>query len=163
ASGVGSYPITAGTLAANTNYTLSYTGNPLTVTPAPLTVTANPATKVYGSVLPPLTFGVAGLVNGDTAAAALTGAPGTAATQGTLAAANYTVSFTGNVLTVTPAPLFVVADDKEGLAAVSIPTLTFTVTGLVNGDTPAVVTGVGVTTTATLTSPEGTYPITVTG
>src|SRR5204863_5485329 len=62
-----------------------------------------------------------------------------------------------------PAPLFVVADDKEGLAAVSIPTLTFTVTGLVNGDTPAVVTGVGVTTTATLTSPEGTYPITVAG
>jgi hypothetical protein len=171
-SGVGTYPISRGTLAA-ADYTVGFTGSTLTVNKAPLAVAANPAKMVYGAAVPALTFTAAGLVNGDTAAA-LTGGLATPATpasgvgtypvtQGTLAAANYAISFTGSALTVTPAPLFVTADDKEGLAAVSIPTLTYTVTGLVNGDSPAVVTGVGVTTTATLTSPEGTYPITVSG
>ena len=40
-SNVGAYGITQGTLAASSNYTLSYTGANLTVTAAALTVTAN--------------------------------------------------------------------------------------------------------------------------
>ena len=48
------YAISQGTLAANSNYTISFTGSTLTITPATLTVTANPQTKVYGQTDPAL-------------------------------------------------------------------------------------------------------------
>ena len=51
---VGDYAITQGTLAADSNYTIAFTGSTLTITPAPLTVTANPQTKVYGTDDPSL-------------------------------------------------------------------------------------------------------------
>src|SRR5262249_30868672 len=44
-----------------------------------------------------------------------------------------------------------------------IPTLTDTITGLVNGDTAAVLTGFPLSTTATSASAPGSYPITVGG
>ena len=50
----GGYAITQGTLAADSNYTIPFTGSTLTITPAPLTVTANPQTKVYGTADPSL-------------------------------------------------------------------------------------------------------------
>ena len=50
----GGYAISQGTLAADSNYTISFTGNTLTITPAPLTVTANAQTKVYGTKDPDL-------------------------------------------------------------------------------------------------------------
>jgi hypothetical protein len=172
ASGVGGYPITQGTLAANANYTLAFTGNTLTVTPAPLTVTANAATKVYGAALPALTFAASGFVNGDTAGTALTGALATTATaasgagsypitQGTLAAnANYTLAFTGNTLTVTPAALMVTADPQTMQAGTAVPPLTDSVAGLVNGDAAGSVLSGSLATTATSSSPAGSYPIT---
>ncbi len=46
---VGGYAITQGTLAADSNYSIQFTGGTLTITPATLTVTANPQTKVYGT------------------------------------------------------------------------------------------------------------------
>ena len=109
-SNVGAYGITQGTLAASSNYTLSYTGANLTVTAAALTVTANAQTRAYGAANPTLTYNETGLVNGDT----LTGALATTATttsnvgaygitQGTLAASsNYTLSYAGANLTSLP-------------------------------------------------------------
>ena len=78
---VGHYAIAQGTLAANSNYTMSFTAATLTITPAPLTVTANPQTKVYGAADPALTDTVTGFVDTtvdgvtieDTAATALSG------------------------------------------------------------------------------------------
>ena len=58
----GGYAIGKGTLAANSNYTISSTGSTLTITPAPLTVTANPQSKVYGTADPALTVTPIGLV-----------------------------------------------------------------------------------------------------
>src|SRR5262249_61884155 len=46
------YAISQGTLAANSNYTISFTGNSLTITPATLTVTADAQSKVYGQADP---------------------------------------------------------------------------------------------------------------
>src|SRR5262249_57811558 len=63
-----------GTLAANSNYTISFAGNSLTITPATLTVTANPQTKGYGDADPALTFLANGFKFSDTAATVLTGA-----------------------------------------------------------------------------------------
>ncbi len=151
----GSYAITQGTLAADSNYTIAFTSSTLTITPAPLTVTANPQTKDYGTDDPVLTDGVTGLVNttvdgvtiGDTAASVLTGSlaraqSGTLAGeqagsyaigQGTLAAdSNYTISFTGSTLTITPAPLTVTANPQTKVYGTTDPSLNDGVTGLVD-------------------------------
>jgi hypothetical protein len=62
---------------------------------------------------------------------------------------------------VDQAVLKVTADNKTKVLNAPNPPLTYTITGFVNGDTAAVVSGSAVcTTTATTASPVGTYPIT---
>jgi len=88
-------------------------------------VTADPQTKIYGQGDPPLTYHVTGLQSSDTATGALAGsltrAPGEtvagspyAISQGTLAAdSDYTISFSGSSLGITPATLAVAAMPKR--------------------------------------------------
>ncbi|MGJ4951470.1 beta strand repeat-containing protein, partial [Bradyrhizobium sp. HKCCYLS20291] len=112
ASNVGSYAITQGSLAASSNYALTYVGANLQVTPRSITVAADATSRAYGDANPALSYtvGGAGLVNGDTLSGALTAAANTtsnvgsyAITQGSLAASsNYAVSFSGASLQVTP-------------------------------------------------------------
>ena len=66
-------------------------------------------------------------------------------------------------LTVAPAVLTVRANDTTSQAGGPLPTLTDTVTGLVAGDSPAVLTGVTLTTPATAASPAGRYAILASG
>lgn len=146
ASNVGSYAIAQGTLAASSNYRLSYTANALTVTPRAITVMADAHSRVYGDANPALgyTVGGSGLVNGDTLAGSLATAAGTTAhvgrygiTQGTLAASpNYLLSYSGNELVVTPRLLTVAADAHSRYQGDPNPPLTYSVggAGLVNGD-----------------------------
>ena len=120
-SNVGSYAITGSGLGASSNYTLTITqsaGNAtaLMITPRGLTITANPQTRAFGAANPVLTYvlgavtATTGLVNGDTlsgslaTAATLASLPGLyPITQGSVAAsANYTVSYIGAGLTVSP-------------------------------------------------------------
>jgi hypothetical protein len=62
---------------------------------------------------------------------------------------------------VTKAPLTVTANNAARLYGAANPTLTYTITGFVNGDSAGVVTGsASPVTTATSSSPLGTYPIT---
>jgi hypothetical protein len=140
------------------------------VNPAPLAVSAADQSRVYGQPNPQLAFEAAGFVNGDDEGV-LTGALATAAdtsspigrydiTQGTLAAANYAISYTGAELSITPAPLEVSADDKRRTVGEANPTLTYRVVGLVNGDTPASALTGTLATTAEASSPAGSYPIT---
>ena len=113
-SNVGTYSITQGTLAASSNYALTYVGANLAVTPRAVTVTADNQSMIEGATVPALTYTVGGLglVGGDSLTGALStlatsaSAAGTyAITQGTLAAsANYTVTYTGGTLTVTAGP-----------------------------------------------------------
>jgi hypothetical protein len=70
-SNVGAYGITQGTLAASSNYALTYTENDLTVTRAALSIVADPENRAYGDANPTLTYVETGLVNSDT----LTGTP----------------------------------------------------------------------------------------
>jgi hypothetical protein len=111
----GPYAITQGTLAANGNYTISFTGSTLAITKAVLTVTADAKTKVYGAADPAFTATDAGFVNGDTAAALggtliFTRAPGETVgtyliTPSGLTSSNYTITFNPGTLTITaPAP-----------------------------------------------------------
>jgi len=167
----------AGTLVA-ANYSLVFKAGTLTVSRALLYVTANAASKVYGAALPTFTYTFAGFVNGDTAAIATTGVPSLTTTAtaasgvgtypitpaaGTLTAANYSFVFKAGTLTITPATLYVTAYNQSITHGAPLPTLTYAFAGFVNGDTAATATtGVPVlSTTATSTSPAGTYPINV--
>jgi hypothetical protein len=105
----GSYPIQQGTLAASANYTLSFVGDNLGIAPRAITVTADPQNKVYGATDSALTYHLGTLVGTDTLTGSLTRQAGEDAgsydiQQGTLAAtANYTLSFMGAQLTISPA------------------------------------------------------------
>ena len=79
--------------------------------------------------------------------------------------ANYPES-TSNVVsqTVNPAPLTITASNQAKVYGQANPALTVSYSGFVNGDTSAsLTTGPTVTTTATTTSPVGSYPITASG
>ena len=135
-------------MAADSDYTLHFTGNTLTITPASLTVTANAQTKVYGTADPDLTYSAIGFVNAtvdgvpidDTAASVLMGTlarahAGTQAgeqvggytiTQGTLGAnGNYTTSFNSGTLTITPATLTATANPQTKVYGSADPSLTY--------------------------------------
>ncbi len=175
ASGVGSYPIVP-LGASDANYAITFASGSLTITPVPLSITADDKTKVYGEVLPTLTASYSGFVNGDTAANLDT--PVTLAATATAASSvgdysiaasaaadsNYTITFVSGTLTVTRAPLTITADDKTKVYLGTLPPLTASYLGLVNGDVPASLdTPVTLTTTATQTSPLGTYTIVASG
>jgi polygalacturonase len=65
------------------------------------------------------------------------------------------------IVNVTPAPLTITADDKTITFGDSVPALTYTPAGFVNGETTAVLSGSPqLSTTATSNSPAGTYIIT---
>ena len=66
-------------------------------------------------------------------------------------------------MTTRAAQLTVTANNQARLFGQANPPLTYTITGFVGGDTSAVVSGTAAcTTTATPSSPAGTYPITCT-
>ncbi|WP_371227637.1 MBG domain-containing protein [Pseudomonas sp. QE6] len=151
---VGSYGIGQGSLGSNGNYILTFNEGKLAITPAELTVTADHKTKVYGDLDPTLTYSVAGLKNGDSAASVTTGSlarisgenvtpEGYAITQGNvrLTSGNYTMVFKDGNLQVTPAPLQVTADNKTKRQGESDPTLTYSVSGLKAGDSASVIQG----------------------
>lgn len=109
-SGVGTYAIDRGTLAASSNYALTWVGADLTVTARPITVTATSSTRIYGEANPALTWSIGGrgLANGDTlvgglatTATALSPAGAYSIGRGTLAASrNYAMTFVPGVLTI---------------------------------------------------------------
>jgi hypothetical protein len=160
------------------NYTLITNGGSLTITPAMLTVTADNKSRTYGAANPLFTASITGFVNGEnssvisgspalTTTALATSSVGTytiTATQGSLAAANYTFAFVNGTLNITSATLTGTANNKNRLYGDTNPVFTVTYSGFVNGETAAIVTGTlsGIT-TADTNSPVGNYPITVSG
>jgi MBG domain (YGX type) len=117
--GAGTYAINCGqgSLAAS-NYSFNYSPGTLTVGKAQLTVKANDQSKNYGDSNPNFTYGVNGLVNGDTQASATSGSASCSANagqgsdvgsypincgQGSLAASNYNLNYSPGTLVVNPA------------------------------------------------------------
>ena len=147
------YSITASG-AVDADYSISYGAGTVTIVPVALTITANNQSMVYGSVLPTLTVSYIGLVSGDSAASltidpAITttatgsshvaGGPYSIAASGAVDS-DYSISYAGGSLTVTPAPLTITANNQTMVLHTSLPTLTATYTGLVNGDTASSLT-----------------------
>jgi hypothetical protein len=171
------YAITQGTLAANGNYSINFTGDALTISPATLTIAAQPKTKIYGATDPALTFTTSGLQFSDTTATVITGTLARTAgetvaggpyaiTQGTLAPnGNYTISITGNALAITPAPLAVTASAKSktyGTTLTLNEATDFTPSGLLNGESigSVTLTASGSPTGTAATAAAGAYTIT---
>ena len=170
------YTITASG-AADTDYTISYVAGTLTVTTAPLTITAVNQTKVYGAALPSLTASYSGFVNGDTAASLTTqptlattataashvsGSPYTI-TASAAADTDYSISYVAGTLTVTAVPLTITAVNQTKVYGATLPTLTASYSGFVNGDTSSsLTTPPTLTTTATAASHVSGSPYTIT-
>lgn len=81
-----------------------------TVAPRSLTVIADPISKIYGGADPVLTYSSSGLVGSDALSGGLTRQSGEdvgtyAISLGTLANANYSISFTGSDLSIAPKAL----------------------------------------------------------
>jgi hypothetical protein len=145
------------------------------VTRAPLSLRVDPKSKLYGSAMPALTGTLAGVVNGDviTPSYATTGAQqspvGTYPITATLVdpanrLINYNVTITPSTLTVSPAPLQIAPNPATKQYSDPLPPFSATFTGLVPGETPAVLTGtLKFATAVTLTTAPGQYPVTVSG
>jgi MBG domain (YGX type)/Bacterial Ig-like domain (group 3) len=151
----------------------------LTVTPAPLTVTVNNATREYGAPNPTFTGTVTGVVSGETVLVSYSTAATVLSTVGnypiiaTLSAAggtnlaNYAITNNPGILTITQTPLTVTVLDASRQYGQPNPPFTNTIHVALNG-----VTQIGTlnddainitySTTATVTSPVGSYPINAT-
>ena len=185
------YPVTtaAGSLGnPSGNYSFAYAPGTLTMTQAPLTVAGNNATMMYGATtLPALSASVSGYANGDDSSV-VSGAPAVSttatvyspgvSTTGNAGATysvtpalgnpsgNYSFVYVPGSLTMTAAPLAVSATAQSmTYGAASLPALTYSQSGLVNGDTSSVFTG-ALSTSATVFngsagtgSNVGSYPI----
>jgi hypothetical protein len=151
----------------------SYT---LIVDPAALTITANNASMTYGGTVPSLSASFTGFVNADnpsslmtqpkltTPAAAASPAGTYPITASGAADPNYTFTYQVGTMTVGPAPLTVTAENKGMSVGDPLPVLTVSYTGFVNGDNASsLTTSPAITTTATPSSPAGTYPISASG
>jgi uncharacterized repeat protein (TIGR01451 family) len=168
---VGTYAITRGTVALSGNYALTFIGNNLSIGHRAVTITADAKSKVYGTIDPALTYQITSgsLVVGDALSGALTRAPGESVgtyqiEQGTLSlGGNYALTYVPANLTINHAVLTITANDKSRNYGENNPVFDASYSGFVNGETLATsgVSGVpSLTTTATATSPIGTYPIT---
>jgi alpha-tubulin suppressor-like RCC1 family protein len=171
---VGNYSSSC-TGGADSNYTLTYVTGLVTIGPAPLTITASSGTMTYGGSPPAVTASSSGFVNGQgpsvlgggivcsTVATATSAVGSYGSTCSGASDANYSISYVPGTVTVVPATLTVTANNVTKAFGAAVPTLAATVSGYVNGQTLATsgVTGQALcATTATTTSPGGTYPIT---
>ncbi|MGC1830772.1 MAG: MBG domain-containing protein, partial [Candidatus Acidiferrales bacterium] len=174
ASPVGTYPITFSTESlAAANYTFTYVNGTLTISSATQTITFNPLAPVTYGVAPitltatassglPVSYTVTGPATLSGSTLTITGAGSVTVTASQAGNTNYAAATpVQRTLTVNKASLTVTANNAGITSGQPLPSFTYTITGFVNGDTSAVVSGTATeATTATSASPVGTYPIT---
>ncbi|MGC1829305.1 MAG: MBG domain-containing protein, partial [Candidatus Acidiferrales bacterium] len=130
--------------------------SPVTYGVAPITLTATASSGLPVSY----TFTGPATLSGSTLT--ITGAGSVTVTASQAGNATYAAATpVQRILTVNKALLTVTANNAGMVYGQSLPSFTYIITGFVNGDTSAVVSGTATeTTTATSASPVGTYPIT---
>jgi len=153
-------------IAASYPYPAAEQTTTLTVNKAPLTATPNNVTRPYGTSNGDFTMSFSGLMAWDTAAALGQPVYSTSAdasslignyniTASGLTSTKYTITYSTGTLTVAQAPLTITAADQSRAYGQSTPSLTGSITGLVNGD--AILASYS--TAAVVSSPVGSYPI----
>ncbi|MCC6569774.1 MAG: Ig-like domain repeat protein, partial [Anaerolineales bacterium] len=175
---IGDYPINA-TLndPGNrlSNYTVTLNVGTLSVTPRALVVTPDNKSKLFGTVFTAFTGTITGIQNGDniTAIYDSPGAPA-AAPVGTYPITatlndpdnrlpNYTITLNTGTLSVGLSILTISANDQSIVYGSPDPVFTFTYSGFVNGDTPAVVDTPPTCQVAVPHNNVGAFPITCSG
>ncbi|WP_183974586.1 beta strand repeat-containing protein, partial [Tunturiibacter gelidoferens] len=164
-SAPGTYAITPVATGANINdYNVTYVNGTLTIGKATLTVTAADASRAYGAANPTFSASATGAANGDTFTFSETTSATTSSPIGnypivpTASGANlsnYTVVYVNGTLSIGQASLTVTAANASRSYGTPNPTFTASATGAQNGDTFTF----SESTTATQTSPIGTYSI----
>ncbi len=162
--------------AVLSNYTITYNTATFTITAKAASVTPNAATKVYGTPDPvPLTTGtLTGFLPADgvtaiytrTAGDTVAGSPYTISATLSPAAvlSNYTITYNTATFTITPRALTLTANNATKVYGAPLPAFGVTGTGFATGDSLASLVGtLSCTTTATATSPVGSYVITCSG
>jgi len=169
ASAPGEYTVTVSGAEAQ-NYAISYTNGKLVVTEAdPVTITAKSYTREYGEANPTFEFTSEGAtlegtpeISCEATAASPVGTYDIIVKQGTVA--NYNVTYVKGTLTITKAPLAVIAENYSREEGQENPDFVVAYSGWKNGEDESVlITKPVATTTATIDSPAGNYPITVSG
>jgi hypothetical protein len=161
------------------NYIITYIAGDLVVNPATLTITADNVSITYGST-PTLTATYSGFVNSDSQSSVVSTSPTVSSTGGATSSvgtypisisgavlnnSNYTINYVQGTLTITAATLTISADNQYKVQGTANPTLTVSYSGFVNSDSQAstVTTNATVSTTATTSSPVGSYTLTPSG
>jgi hypothetical protein len=168
-SRVGTYPITPILVDPDgklDNYLVTITDGPLTVTAAPLTVAVNSSSRAYGATNPIFSGTITGLLNADNITATYACAATPSSTVGTYSItptladpdgklSNYTLISSNGTLSVTRAGLTVTANNASRTYGAANPVFTGAITGIQNNDAITATYA----STATTSSPPGTYPI----
>ena len=171
-----SHPISDCSGLSAGNYTIGYTTGSLTVNQAPLQITASSGAITYGSSAPAITPSYAGFVNGDMPASLTTPPICSTTVSGTPPAGtyitscsgagdpNYTIGYTTGSLTVNQAPLQITASSATITIGSTVPAITPSYSGFVNGDTAASLTiAPTCSTSATSSSSAATYTTSCSG
>ena len=168
-SPVGTYS-TSCSAAADSNYTISYVVGEVIVGPAPLAIAASSSSMTYGGTAPTINPSYSGFVNGDDAGS-LTTTPACSATATSSSPVgsypsscsgavddNYTVSYVSGAVVVKAAPLTVTASSASATYGGTIPAITPSYAGFVNGDGASSLSAApNCSTTATSSSSVGNY------
>jgi hypothetical protein len=175
-SPVGSSPASSCMGAVDPNYsTIKYVNGTVTVTPAPLTIIAGNGTMTYGGTPPIITPTFMGLVNGDNATtlgvtctsnATSTSPVGNSYTSSCSASAgtNYSIAYVSGTVSVTQAHLTITASSATMTDGGTVPVITPSYSGFVNGQGASnLTTQPTCSTTATSASAPGSYPSSCTG
>ena len=163
------------------NYALAgSTSGTLTINKRDITASVNNATRVYGDANPAFNWSNVtwnNLANGQngsvidavTIDAATASATSNAGTNHTIALSGFSdnnynlVGATNGTLGISKAGLILRVDNATKSEQTANPPFTYTLTGLRNGDAPAVLSGVAFSTSANNTSPVGSYTVSAAG
>ena len=156
--------------AADPNYAITYTPGSVTVSQASITVTAGSGSSVYGAPVPSVTPTVTGLQNVEAPSVLGSGLTCTTAADssspvGTYSSSclggadpNYSITYVDGTVEIDPAAATVSASSGSFTYGAAAPAITPTVTGLVNGESAAVLgSALTCTTSATAATPVGAY------
>ena len=161
---VGTYTISATLSGAGlSNYAVTSNTATFTIGKLAASVTPNAASKTYGTADPALTGTLTGFLPADGITASYSRTPGEAVGTYTISAtlsgaglSNYNVTSNTAAFTIGKASLIVTSDPKTRFYQSPNPPFTGSVTGQMNGDQISAT----YSTTATVASAPGTYPIT---
>ncbi len=172
---VGTYASTCSG-ASDPDYAITYSTGLVTVSQADVTVTAGSGSAIYGSPAFAVAPSVDGLQNGEDPSVLGSGLTCTTAADSSSPVGsypstctgasdpNYSVTYVDGSVEVTPAAATVTASSGSFTYGSTAPVITPTVTGLVNGETDAVLgSGVTCTTSAQASTPVGAYPSSCSG